>query len=49
VEILGKWNFYQEPWITLDIPVVLSVTGSFIAGMYFVLRDLLQSRKQLSG
>ena len=48
VEILGKWNFYQEPWLTLDIPIVLSVTGAFIAGMYFILRDLLQSKKQLS-
>ncbi|MDP7005525.1 MAG: hypothetical protein QF718_04880 [Phycisphaerales bacterium] len=48
VEILGKWDFYQEPWLTLDIPIVLSVTGAFIAGMYFVLRDLLLSKNQLS-
>jgi hypothetical protein len=49
VEILGKWDVYKEPWLTLDMPIVLSVVGAFIAGMYFVLRDMLLSRKQLSG
>lgn len=48
VEILGKWGFYEEPWLTLDIPIVLSVTGAFLVGMYFILRDLHHSKKQLS-
>jgi hypothetical protein len=49
VEILGKWDVYEEPWLTLDMPIVLSIVGAFIAGMYFVFRDLLKSRNQLSG
>ena len=49
VEIPGKWNFYTEPWISQDVPIVLSDTGAFLAGMYSVLRNPVQTKKQLSG
>ena len=40
--------YYEEPWLTLDIPIVVSVTGAFLVGLYLVLRDLPQSKKQSS-
>jgi hypothetical protein len=47
VEILAKWNFFDEPWITLNTPIVLSVVAALVAGLYFVIRDLVQSNKAM--
>ena len=46
VEILAKWNVFQEPWITLNVPIMLSITVATVAGFYFVLRDLIFSKKE---
>ncbi len=48
VEILAKWNIYKEPWITLNTPIVISVAVAFVAGLYFILRDLVQSKQTSS-
>ncbi|MDP7009336.1 MAG: hypothetical protein QGI78_07180 [Phycisphaerales bacterium] len=47
VEILAKWNVFEEPWITLNAPIMLSITVATVAGFYFVIRDLIRSQKKL--
>ncbi len=45
VEILGHWNIYQEPWIVLNIPIMVTIIIAFLGSMYFVLKDLTAIKK----
>ena len=40
--------FSEELWLTLNVAIVLTMSGAFLAGLYLVLRNLLKSKKQSS-
>ena len=39
-EILARWEVFTEPWIVINVPIMLTICISFVCGMVLVLRDL---------
>ncbi|MEA3350061.1 MAG: hypothetical protein U9Q82_05520 [Chloroflexota bacterium] len=45
VELVSKWGFFEEPWIALNIPFMISVVVAFAITVYLVVDSLQEKRK----
>jgi len=39
VEILAKWNIFEEPWITLNLPIMSSIFAAFLLTFYLIYKE----------
>lgn len=40
IEILSRWKFFEEPWINMNIPVMIMIGIGFIISGYFIVKDI---------
>lgn len=46
VEIIAKWGVFREPWVTLNVPVMVAIFVSFLITIYLIIHHLRTSREE---
>jgi len=48
VELISKWGFFEEPWIALNVPFMISVVVAFAIMVYLVTDNLREKKNENS-